>query len=103
MRVCTFEVGGVARAGAIGADGAILAIRDLVAGGPDEIIALIAEGATLWERVAGAAARARGGVPMESAELRAPIPRPARNVFCVGWNYSEHFEEGKSFRGQTSA
>jgi 2-keto-4-pentenoate hydratase/2-oxohepta-3-ene-1,7-dioic acid hydratase in catechol pathway len=103
VRVCTFEVGGVARAGAIGADGAILAIRDLVAGGPDEIIALIAEGATLWERVAGAAARARGGVPMESAELRAPIPRPARNVFCVGWNYSEHFEEGKSFRGQTSA
>jgi 2-keto-4-pentenoate hydratase/2-oxohepta-3-ene-1,7-dioic acid hydratase in catechol pathway len=27
-------------------------------------------------------------------KLHAPIPRPAKNVFCVGWNYLEHFEEG---------
>ena len=26
--------------------------------------------------------------------LEAPIPRPARNIFCVGWNYLEHFQEG---------
>lgn len=26
--------------------------------------------------------------------LRAPIPEPRRNVFCVGWNYLPHFEEG---------
>ncbi len=26
--------------------------------------------------------------------LCAPIPRPRKNVFCVGWNYLEHFEEG---------
>jgi 2-keto-4-pentenoate hydratase/2-oxohepta-3-ene-1,7-dioic acid hydratase in catechol pathway len=26
--------------------------------------------------------------------LHAPIPRPRKNVFCVGWNYLEHFEEG---------
>jgi 2-keto-4-pentenoate hydratase/2-oxohepta-3-ene-1,7-dioic acid hydratase in catechol pathway len=26
--------------------------------------------------------------------LKAPIPRPTKNVFCVGWNYLEHFEEG---------
>ena len=28
------------------------------------------------------------------AKLKAPIPRPSKNVFCVGWNYLEHFEEG---------
>ena len=27
--------------------------------------------------------------------LDAPIPRPAKNVFCVGWNYLEHFQEGE--------
>jgi 2-keto-4-pentenoate hydratase/2-oxohepta-3-ene-1,7-dioic acid hydratase in catechol pathway len=103
VRVCTFEGGGVARAGAIGADGSVVAIRDLVPGGADDMVSLIAEGPTLWDRVARAAATARGGTPLEQAALRAPIPRPARNVFCVGWNYSEHFEEGKAFRGQASA
>jgi 2-keto-4-pentenoate hydratase/2-oxohepta-3-ene-1,7-dioic acid hydratase in catechol pathway len=33
-------------------------------------------------------------VAMTDVKLHAPIPRPAKNVFCVGWNYLEHFEEG---------
>lgn len=33
-------------------------------------------------------------VAMADVKLHAPIPRPAKNVFCVGWNYLEHFEEG---------
>jgi 2-keto-4-pentenoate hydratase/2-oxohepta-3-ene-1,7-dioic acid hydratase in catechol pathway len=32
-------------------------------------------------------------VPIASVELLAPIPRPARNVFCVGKNYHEHAKE----------
>ena len=31
---------------------------------------------------------------LNAAQLKAPIPRPSKNVFCVGWNYLEHFEEG---------
>jgi 2-keto-4-pentenoate hydratase/2-oxohepta-3-ene-1,7-dioic acid hydratase in catechol pathway len=31
---------------------------------------------------------------MADVKLHSPIPRPAKNVFCVGWNYLEHFEEG---------
>ncbi len=31
-------------------------------------------------------------------KLLAPIPRPSKNVFCVGWNYLEHFAEGKDIR-----
>ncbi len=52
----------------------------------------------------GAAARAAldalaakppaASVAMTEVKLHAPIPRPAKNVFCVGWNYLEHFEEG---------
>jgi 2-keto-4-pentenoate hydratase/2-oxohepta-3-ene-1,7-dioic acid hydratase in catechol pathway len=29
----------------------------------------------------------------------APIPRPLRNVYCVGWNYLKHFHEGVGKRG----
>ena len=38
--------------------------------------------------------RAPAAVAMAGVKLHAPIPRPAKNVFCVGWNYREHFEEG---------
>ncbi len=33
-------------------------------------------------------------VALADVKLHAPIPRPAKNVFCVGWNYLPHFEEG---------
>jgi 2-keto-4-pentenoate hydratase/2-oxohepta-3-ene-1,7-dioic acid hydratase in catechol pathway len=31
-------------------------------------------------------------------KLHAPIPRPRKNVFCVGWNYLDHFNEGAKAR-----
>ena len=31
---------------------------------------------------------------LADVKLHAPIPRPTKNVFCVGWNYLPHFEEG---------
>jgi 2-keto-4-pentenoate hydratase/2-oxohepta-3-ene-1,7-dioic acid hydratase in catechol pathway len=45
---------------------------------------------------------AHGSVPASSAgqyelsavQLHAPIPRPAKNVFCVGRNYAAHVKEG---------
>src|SRR5574341_753599 len=33
------------------------------------------------------------GLPAGKARLEAPIPRPARNVFCLGRNYKEHAAE----------
>ncbi|MEI7786699.1 MAG: fumarylacetoacetate hydrolase family protein, partial [Betaproteobacteria bacterium] len=32
-------------------------------------------------------------VPIAQVKLEAPIPRPRRNVFCVGRNYHEHAKE----------
>jgi 2-keto-4-pentenoate hydratase/2-oxohepta-3-ene-1,7-dioic acid hydratase in catechol pathway len=32
-------------------------------------------------------------VPAAKARLEAPIPRPARNIFCLGRNYREHAAE----------
>lgn len=31
-------------------------------------------------------------------KLEAPIPAPRRNLFCVGWNYLPHFDEGRGRR-----
>lgn len=30
--------------------------------------------------------------------LHAPVMRPRKNIFCVGWNYLEHFDEGAAIR-----
>ncbi|HEX2134857.1 MAG TPA: fumarylacetoacetate hydrolase family protein [Microvirga sp.] len=42
----------------------------------------------------GSALRPQGdGIPLTGVQLLAPLPRPPRNVFCVGKNYHEHARE----------
>jgi 2-keto-4-pentenoate hydratase/2-oxohepta-3-ene-1,7-dioic acid hydratase in catechol pathway len=64
---------------------------------PSDMIAVIISGdrgvASLREVVADAPS-----LPRASVRLLAPIPRPRKNVFCVGWNYLEHFQEGQAVR-----
>ncbi|TMF62544.1 MAG: fumarylacetoacetate hydrolase family protein [Chloroflexi bacterium] len=105
MRICTFDQRGVAAAGIVAADDTVLSTVDLVGGATDEddVLDLLLSGEELWADLRAAARDARGGIPLASAKLLAPIPRPPRNVFCIGWNYSEHFEEGKQARGQSGA
>jgi 2-keto-4-pentenoate hydratase/2-oxohepta-3-ene-1,7-dioic acid hydratase in catechol pathway len=38
-----------------------------------------------------------------SLKLLAPIPRPKKNVFCVGRNYKEHIDEGMRAQGKPPA
>ena len=38
--------------------------------------------------------------PVSSVRLAAPIPRPAKNVFCVGLNYRSHVEQNARALGQ---
>jgi 2-keto-4-pentenoate hydratase/2-oxohepta-3-ene-1,7-dioic acid hydratase in catechol pathway len=40
-----------------------------------------------------AAAQGRLASPLAKVRLEAPIPRPARNIFCLGRNYAEHAAE----------
>jgi 2-keto-4-pentenoate hydratase/2-oxohepta-3-ene-1,7-dioic acid hydratase in catechol pathway len=37
----------------------------------------------------------RGLVDLNEVELMAPIPRPKKNVVCLGLNYADHVAEGK--------
>ena len=34
-------------------------------------------------------------IALDDVELMAPIPRPRRNVICMGWNYDDHVKETK--------
>jgi len=67
------------------------------------LIQMLSDDPTLFARLRTASASRTGGLPMADALLLAPIPRPSRNVFCVGWNYSEHFQEGANFRAAQGA
>jgi 2-keto-4-pentenoate hydratase/2-oxohepta-3-ene-1,7-dioic acid hydratase in catechol pathway len=42
------------------------------------------------------------GIDGAEVELQAPIPRPAKNIFCVGRNYFDHIVEGANARGENA-
>jgi 2-keto-4-pentenoate hydratase/2-oxohepta-3-ene-1,7-dioic acid hydratase in catechol pathway len=39
-------------------------------------------------------------VALSSLKLMAPIPRPDKNIFCVGRNYKDHIDEGMRAQGK---
>ena len=39
---------------------------------------------------------------MNQVKLLSPIPRPQSNIYAVGWNYLDHFEEGLEARADKS-
>jgi len=92
--------------GAIAADGSIIDLataakkaRVKLPFAADDMIGLVATGksglALVKKTVAGLKT---GHHRFAKVTLHAPIPRPRKNVFCVGWNYVEHFEEGAKAR-----
>jgi 2-keto-4-pentenoate hydratase/2-oxohepta-3-ene-1,7-dioic acid hydratase in catechol pathway len=62
-----------------------------------DMIGLIEAGRPALAKIKAAMKQGKG-VPLASVRVLAPIPRPRKNVFCVGWNYLEHFEEGAKAR-----
>src|SRR5437762_11197590 len=70
---------------------------ELIGRGPDGLGAAreaLAHGEALLKRDGvGALGERKLGLPADKARLEAPIPRPARNVFCLGRNYKEHAAE----------
>jgi 2-keto-4-pentenoate hydratase/2-oxohepta-3-ene-1,7-dioic acid hydratase in catechol pathway len=92
MKLATFTTGGPDLVGVVDAAGGVLrdvtALLPAGAGVHDVIAAWDTHGPVLTERVADLE-----GVPLASVTLRAPIPTPRRNVFCVGKNYREHVAE----------
>lgn len=89
MRFATFRQGGARRVGLVdpraGTIRPLPAADDLAERGVLAIVERSVAGQTL--PTAGAA------IPLADIVLEAPIPRPHRNIFCVGKNYFEHAHE----------
>jgi 2-keto-4-pentenoate hydratase/2-oxohepta-3-ene-1,7-dioic acid hydratase in catechol pathway len=60
---------------------------------PKDMTALIALGKNGLKRARAAVKSGEGRLPFGSVKLHAPIPRPAKNILCVGKNYYDHARE----------
>lgn len=98
MRLVTFRADdGGGRLGAIVEDRVI----DLAAasGGslPSDTVAFIEGGPNALARAREVLQSAPAGAPLAGVTLLAPIPRPRRNLFCLGLNYRAHAAEAQQF------
>ncbi|GAA5174461.1 fumarylacetoacetate hydrolase family protein [Pseudonocardia eucalypti] len=92
MKLVTFSAGDADRVGVVDAEAGL--VRDVGALLPPG--AGLLEVIELWPTVGPVlAARVAGqpSIPLAEVTLRAPIPVPRRNLFCVGKNYRDHAAE----------
>ena len=94
MRFVSVRIDGMTKPGVIeGTD--IVLIGDLF----DDLVVLVEagqDGLDACDRARRETGRTR--LPLSTAELAPPIGRFKRDVLCTGWNYWDHFEEGKGRR-----
>jgi 2-keto-4-pentenoate hydratase/2-oxohepta-3-ene-1,7-dioic acid hydratase in catechol pathway len=66
---------------------------------PADFLGLVAAGAPALSTVRTLMERGGAAHALADVRLSAPIPRPTKNVFCVGRNYVDHVAEGYRARG----
>lgn len=109
LATCIFSIGNAATVGIVLDDGRIIDLeaearrqKCKLAFAANSMIALIAGGGGGLTEVMAIAERAASdkiALPtISQVRLLSPIPKPERNIYCVGWNYLDHFEEGKTLR-----
>lgn len=106
MKFVTFEREGVAKPG-LWLDNGILDIGQVVPAADRILFASVLSIISNHDKTIGIVKQAldRGGfaqgalIDVSRCRLLAPIPRPGKNVFCVGRNYMEHVAEGYSAQG----
>jgi 2-keto-4-pentenoate hydratase/2-oxohepta-3-ene-1,7-dioic acid hydratase in catechol pathway len=119
MRFATVEAGGKARLGVLDGDYVFMlaGLMRMAARGkakgkkrsapvdvPDDMISFIEHGSLAQAKAALAEGRklVRAGkardlaIPAGKVKFLAPIPRPRKNIFCMGRNYAEHAKESGS-------
>jgi 2-keto-4-pentenoate hydratase/2-oxohepta-3-ene-1,7-dioic acid hydratase in catechol pathway len=107
LQLVTFTDAKGPRPGAMAGVGQVL---DLIAAGGlpagvTDMQGIIASGAPALAAIRAALAHPAPAalLPLEQVTLMAPIPRPHRNLFCVGRNYMDHVAEGDRTRGITES
>jgi len=100
MRLATVEVNNQDRLGVL--DDNDMLLPTAAEGWPDSMLALIDSGPDHWNRLQAGLPKLRetaARIPLAQARLRAPIPRPRKNIMCLGLNYRDHAEESARAKG----
>jgi 2-keto-4-pentenoate hydratase/2-oxohepta-3-ene-1,7-dioic acid hydratase in catechol pathway len=101
LKLLTYLENGSERLGVLANGNNILDVATAEPGLPPDMVSFIAAGEPALACIRAALDRASPGAlrPLGSVALAAPIPRPRKNIFCVGRNYREHIIEGARARG----
>ncbi len=87
MKVATFSIAGERRVGCVDLDRDVVSPFDFsIERAESGILALI-------EANGSGPPATLSPIPLSAIEFEAPIPRPRRNIFCIGKNYFEHAHE----------
>ena len=89
--------------GVVSGDDVFLPARER--GAPAEffdMLSLIDGGNAALTHLAAAMAAGSNRVQLSQVELLAPIPRPRKNIVCLGWNYFDHAKESAAVGGRTA-
>ncbi|MCH8111511.1 MAG: fumarylacetoacetate hydrolase family protein [Proteobacteria bacterium] len=101
MRLVTYSGNGATRVGVLGEaqtsvtpQVSVTPMSALDPSLPDTMLGIIRAGARALARARDALAQGgAAGIPLEEIKILAPIPRPGRNILCVGRNYRAHAAE----------
>lgn len=97
MKYAVFNIAGETKVGMIGASGDTITPLAVA----EECVAT--EGVTALIALNPSPSPDSESIPLSEVKLLAPVPRPHRNIFCVGKNYHEHAHEFASSGFDSSA
>lgn len=105
-RLVTYRMGGASSVGVMLDNGRLLDLKAeahlrglKLAFDPSSMLSLIKAGDPALRQVKLLSEHPQSALlPLDKVTLLSPIPRPDRNIYCVGWNYLDHFEEGQAAR-----
>jgi 2-keto-4-pentenoate hydratase/2-oxohepta-3-ene-1,7-dioic acid hydratase in catechol pathway len=90
VKLATITHGGVSKAALVSPDGKTFwPLEEMLGRVVPTLGAIVGELDAIKPRIKPTGA----GLPLSAVKIEAPIPRPARNVMCVGKNYHEHARE----------
>ena len=97
MKFFRAEIKGTPRVGLVADDGAALLPQQFT-----DLVDVIERGSGAMETAQAAlTARDTERVPLNGLRLLSPIGRFRRDLLCTGWNYWDHFEEGRGKRSSS--